>query len=420
MSGDPAATDLAGSEPAERRGYWPEAAADLDRWMASHDYAGYDPHDFLASPLVRATTLGRRWPSIAWTQLGKRSPVQLRPALRVPRVRNAKGMGLVLAGKVRLRSSTSTSTSTSDSALDAGEIVSWLDAAAVREGDGVGWGYPFPWANRDFMAPAGTPSSVATAFVGHALLDAEARVGLAGAGALARQASRFLTTSLHRIPGPGGTFCFSYTPLDRRVVHNASLLAASLVARVHGADSAASAGDAADLVGRVTRFTLQEQREDGSWAYGTGRRDGWVDSFHTGYILLALDEIGQHMDVDGLERAIERGIRYWRSAFFDGPAVGFYPGGRYPVDTHAVAQAILTFIGLRDRIPDGVAEARRLGDWAIAEMRDPAGYYYYQHHGRWRNRLPYMRWVQAWMYRALAELALVGPEDSKRQTISRP
>jgi polysaccharide biosynthesis protein VpsJ len=367
---------------------WRDAALELDRWMADRDYAGHDPHDFLASPLVRATTLGRRYPAIAWTQLGKRLPFQLRPALAVPRARNAKGIGLVLAGKVRLAEGLA------GSEIDG--LVDWLDADAVRFGGGAGWGYPFPWANRDFMAPPRTPSSVATAFVGHALLDARERCGVVRAGALAEEAGRFLTTSLNRIPGPGDTFCLSYTPLDRRAVHNASLLAASLLARLGGAE---------DTVRPVTRFTLEAQRADGSWPYGIDRRNAWVDSFHTGYVLLALDEIGRHLDVAGLDDAVERGLAYWRGAFFDGPAVGFHPGGRYPVDTHAAAQAILTFLGLRHRIPAGPAEARRLGEWAVAEMRDPSGFYYYQHHGRWRNRLPYMRWVQTWMYRALVELA---------------
>jgi hypothetical protein len=372
---------------------WLDAALELDAWMAERDYAGHDPHDFLASPLVRAATLGSRWGAVGWTQLGKRLPVQIRPLIGVPRLRNAKGLGLVLAARVRI-------SALAPGSGEVGELVEWLEGAAERGYGGVGWGYPFPWANRDFMVPAGTPSSVATAFVGHALLDAAEVSGVAAAGTLAAETAPFLTGGLRRIAGPGESFCFSYTPLDRRGVHNASLLAASLLARL----------GSADLARRATRFTLAAQRPDGSWPYGLTGRDQWVDSFHTGYVLLALEEIGRHVAVDGLDAAVERGLVYWRSSFFDGPAVGFHPGRPYPIDTHAVAQAILTFLGLRHRIPDAVVEAERLGDWALAEMRDPAGYYYYQHHGRWRNRIAYMRWTQAWMLRALAELSVQAPE----------
>jgi hypothetical protein len=373
---------------------WRDAALELDRWMAERDYAGHDPHDLLASPLVRRLTFGSRWAAVAWTQLGKRLPVQTRGALRVPAMRNAKGVGLVVAGKARLGSALGSG--------DVPELVGWLDENAIRGGKGAGWGYPFPWANRDFQAPAGTPSGVVTAFVGHGLLDAAE--GLDGevaerARSLAREAPAFLTTSLQRIPGPGDTFSFSYTPLDQRVVHNANVLVASLLAR---ADSSRTT---AELVARATRFTLLAQREDGAWLYGTTRRDHWIDSFHTGYILLALEEIGRHVEVEGLEAALERGLAYWRDAFFQGPAVGHGPERRFPVDAHAVAQAILTFLGLAHRIPDGRAEAERLGRWLLEEMREPDGHYAYMHHHWWKNRLAYMRWTQAWVFRALAELA---------------
>lgn len=418
---------------------WLAAATELDRWMAERDYAGHDPHDFLASSLVRATTLGSRWAGVAWTQLGRRLPVQIRPALGVPAARNAKGIGLVLGAQVQLveaegrtagkgtgesegRGAGQSAGQGSGTGLRKGErverareLVAWLEGAAERSYGGAGWGYPFPWANRDFMVPAGTPSSVATAFVGHALLDAAERLGFDEARALAAQTRPFLMTALRRIPGPGDTFCFSYTPLDRRPVHNASLLAASLLARL-GSD------DVMESVRGAVGFTLRAQRDDGAWPYGVGRRNQWVDSFHTGYVLLALDGIARDLEAAWgasgaargldpgpaeLDAAVERGIAYWRASFFDGPAVASTPGERYPVDAHAVAQAILTFLGLRHRIPDGLAEARRLAEWMVAEMRDAEGYYHYQHHGRWRNRLPYMRWVQAWMLLALAELAAV-------------
>lgn len=397
---------------------WLAAARSLDRWMAARDYAGHDPHDFLASGLVRATTLGSRWAAVAWTQAGRRLPVQLRPALRVPKARNAKGIGLVLAAQVRLAEAEADDPggkgdaigSAGDRAARARELVAWLDSTADRSHGGAGWGYPFPWANRDFMAPAGTPSSVATAFIGHALLDAADRLGMEEARQLAAEAVTFLTTALHRIPGADDTFCFSYTPLDGRAVHNASLLAASLIARL---DTPSHPEDPGGLIGRVVGFTLRAQRDDGAWPYGAGRRNQWVDSFHTGYLLLALDMVGRRVAVPGLDAAVDRGVAYWRSAFFAGPAVGFHPGERYPVDAHAVAQAILTFLGLRHRIPDGPAEAQRLGAWAIRAMRDPSGYFHYRHHGRWRNRLPYMRWVQSWMLLALSELSLTpGPSHN--------
>ncbi|HEX7050687.1 MAG TPA: hypothetical protein VF188_10830 [Longimicrobiales bacterium] len=382
---------------------WLDAALALDAWMRGRDYAGYDPHDLLSSPLVRRLCLGSRWLGVAWTQFGKRSPLQVRPLLGVRPVRNAKGVGLVLGAHLRL----ARVTGEAGFYESARGLMAWLGANGATVAGGIGWGYPFPWANRDAYVPAGTPSAVATAFVGHALLDASAALGSAEAAALAARAGTFLRRGLNRIPGGDGTFCFSYTPVDRRAVHNASLLAASLLARLAAAGGAA-AGELADDAMRAARFTVRAQRPDGAWPYGVGARNGWVDSFHTGYILVALRDIADALETTEFDDALERGIAYWRRAFFDGPAVGFHPGRPYPVDVHAVAHAILALLALRDRVPDGERAAGRLADWCIDEMRDAAGFFYHLRTRRRVNRLPYMRWVQAWMLRALSELAATG------------
>ena len=94
-----------------------------------------------------------------------------------------------------------------------------------------GWGYPFPWTNRDARVPAGTPNAVVTAFVADALLEADAQGLRVDEGGLS-DAGTFLVEALRRIPGPDASFCFSYTPLDRRAVHNANVLVAALLARL--------------------------------------------------------------------------------------------------------------------------------------------------------------------------------------------
>ena len=54
--------------------------------IQADDFAGYDPFDSLNSTLLQATPLYRNeWVRLAWLQLGKRSPINLRPLLRVPK-----------------------------------------------------------------------------------------------------------------------------------------------------------------------------------------------------------------------------------------------------------------------------------------------------------------------------------------------
>src|SRR5918997_7152930 len=81
------------------------AFTQLADWCRERGYAGSDPFDALNSRVFQATPLRRsRVARIAWTQLFKRSPLNLRPLALVPAGRNAKGTALfALAWLSRLR-----------------------------------------------------------------------------------------------------------------------------------------------------------------------------------------------------------------------------------------------------------------------------------------------------------------------------
>lgn len=384
---------------------WLEAALTLDRWLVERGDRGHDPHDLLASPFVRALTFGNRWLGVAWTQLGRRSPVSPRRLLGVPQLENSKGLALALGAQVEFYQ-----IGREEEAIErARSLIERLYRGRVEWGDGIGWGYPFPWANRDFQAPAGTPSSVVTAFVGHALLAAAQTFGWDEARGLACSGAEFIRRALRRIKGEAGTFAFSYTPLDERVVHNANLLAASLLARVGW-----EVGDEEMIEEalRAARFTARAQRGDGSWPYGISARDRWIDSFHTGYTLIALSQIGSAAGLSEFDAAIEGGLDYWRESFLVGPGVSFYPGQPYPIDLHAVAHAIITLVHFRAELPGALDEAARLADWSLSEMRGGDGSFYYRRHRFWKNRVRYLRWVQGWVLLALATLVGVAGETT--------
>jgi polysaccharide biosynthesis protein VpsJ len=378
--------------------------------MAVRKYRGYDPFDAALSPLARRLA-GSRWATVAWIQLHRRLPFQLRPLVGVEPHVNPKTLALALQGHLRLGGGGGGSGTGGD--VEPGEGTHLAEALALTRSlvaarrDG-GWGYPFPWANRHFHVPAGTPASVPTAFSVHALLDV-AGTGLPMEPELegaAEGAARFLAERLNRVPAEGG-FLFSYTPLDERGVHNASLLSASVLAR---AGRRWEDEGLLELAAEAARATVRAQRADGSWPYGLTRRDGWVDSYHTGYILTALRGLRRDLaEADSrdleLDGCLDRGFAYWRQAFLQGPAVTVSPGRAYPVESHALAQGILTLLEFAREWDEGVAEASRLGWWALAHLRRGDGSFMWWK-GRMRvNRIPYMRWVQAWVFRALSELA---------------
>ena len=48
--------------------------------------------------------------------------------------------------------------------------------------------------------------------------------------------------------------------------------------------------------------------------------------------------------------------------------------------------------------------ADKIARWALENMQDKKGYFYYQKTKWYTNRIPYIRWSQAWMFYALAHL----------------
>jgi hypothetical protein len=372
----------------------------FDELLAHGDasgWAGYDPYDALRSPLVRALAFGARWPRIAWIQLLKRSPLNLRPLLLVPKGVNAKGLGLVaraLCFESRARGT--------DRRAAVAALLARLDLLRSACASGSSWGYNFDWQSRAFFVPEGTPSVVATTFVANAYLDAyrawSDRVWLARA----REACDFVLRDLNRTEGPGGSFCFSYTPLDRTCVHNASLLGAELLARV-GAETGERA--LLDAAVAAAQFTVSAQRADGSWPYGSLPFQSWVDNFHTGFVLVSLDSVIRATGRADWMEALERGYAFFRDRFFlaDG-APKYYADGVYPIDIHSAAQAMVTFAALERVDAGAIEQGRRVFGWAVRNMRRADGAFAFQRHRRLTNRTSYIRWSQAWMVYGMARL----------------
>ena len=130
---------------------------------------------------------------------------------------------------------------------------------------------------------AGNPNVVATAFAGHALLEAGRVEGRRRSERLARRAVA-LRVPPSRWSRRGGERFFAYYRGQTTPIHNASLLLAALAVRAAATRFAQEYAAAADAFA----FTIARQRPDGSWPYGEGARLGWVDGFHTAYVLEAL------------------------------------------------------------------------------------------------------------------------------------
>src|SRR6267142_591603 len=235
------------------------AHAQLWKWSRAQGFAGYDPYDGLNSRLFQATPFKRsRWARLAWTQFHKRSPINFRALVRIPRERNAKGIALfALAALAEYRR-----TQTKEGEVEARELLDDLMWMRLKGFKGAAWGYNFDWQSRSFFAPRGTPTIVPTAFAARALCEAAEAFGHEEYLPFARTICDFILNDLNRTDESSDEVCFSYSPLDQTRVLNASLLAGetlAVVGRLTGEKSLC------ELAMRAARYVARRQRADGSW-----------------------------------------------------------------------------------------------------------------------------------------------------------
>ena len=373
-------------------------------WARARDYAGHDPFDALNSHLFQSTPFRHsRLARIIWTQAFKRAPINLRAPALVPREMNAKGTALfTLAALARYRT-----TASADDEREARSLLDRLLAARLQTAEGFSaWGYNFDWQGRAFFAPKGTPTVVPTAFAVRALVEAhEAFVEEQAAREylkVARSACAFILGGLKRSAETEEEICFSYTPLDRTRVFNASLLAGESLATV---GTLTGERELIETALKSARYVVRRQRADGSWAYGEADFQSWADNFHTAFVLISLARIRRACEAAGdeLTESIRRGYRFWRESFFlaDGWPK-YYHRSAYPADAHAAGASIVALTELREFDTGALEFAARVARWSIENLFDRRGFFYYQKRRLYTVRTPYMRWSQAWMSYALA------------------
>jgi hypothetical protein len=156
---------------------------------------------------------------------------------------------------------------------------------------------------------------------------------------------------------------------------------------------------------KVARYSAAQQNDDGSWNYGESRSQRWVDNFHTGFNLSALLTIARALETTDFDPHMRRGFEFYRAHFFRGDgAVGYYHNRFYPIDTHCVAQSIITLLEFKNLDSGNLALAYKVFQWAHDHMWDDKGFFYFRVLRSCTNRISYLRWTQAWMLLALTML----------------
>jgi len=371
-----------------------DIAGEILEYAEVRDFSGADPFDALNSPLLSVFGKLGKWPRIAAIQLLKRSSIELRPLLRVPPGVNPKALGLYLGGVVRSVHFRESMRQTVQSLLAA------LAESATSGYAGRAWGYHFPWQSRAFFLPRGTPTVVNTSIIANAVLDYAEMNDDSEWLDIGASSADFILTDLRRKKTSTG-IGLSYSPIDNTAIYNATALGAALLARV---GKLKSRRDCLDLANESSRFVMSRQRSDGSWPYAETDFQSWVDVFHTGFVIDALNQVEQHAPIAGIGEVLRKGREYFRDRFFgaDGE-VFYYDHPALEGDAHCYAQALITLCDECDPNEDDISLVRSVANRFHEKFVGPRGKVRHRSEWHWALAPHYMRWAQAWAFVAFAK-----------------
>ena len=384
-----------------------ESFDNLISYCEKEHFKGWDPYDGLNSWVIQRTFLGRsRFFRLAWIQLFKRNPINLRKLFGIRKDYNPKGLGLFLIGYCNLYH-----LHPKKEYLEKIELLSDKILELQTKGyAGSCWGYNFDWQARAFFQPKYTPTVVATSFIGEALLMAFNITGDQKLLDTVISSCDFVLHDLNKSYDEDGNYTLSYSPLDQTQVFNAGLLGAKLLCLVYNHNK-----DKKLLIEakKIVSYVCYKQHDDGSWSYGTLPYHQWIDNFHTGYNLECIFQYQKIANDQSFKSYIEKGLEYYLNNFFTKEGMSkYYNNSTYPIDIHAPAQLVVTLAKL-DQLQTNKELVERVLKWTINNMQDSKGYFYYQKKKWITSRISYIRWAQSWMFYAFSYYVLEFEKDAR-------
>lgn len=382
-----------------------ESLKKLMKYCENEGYMGWDPFDGLNSNLFNSTFIKNYgFARLVMIQSFKRSPINLRKIFLVPKGHNSKGIALLLSGYCNLYNLCEKgidSYGTKTELISKIKILSELLISLKCEGySGACWGYNFGWQSRLlFYFPKNTPTVVATFFCVEALLKSYEITGNVVYRNIALSSANFVTNDLKRTKINSG-FLISYSPIDgNSTVFNASLLGSAILSFSY---KYSNNKEHKKIAAQIIRTVCNEQNKNGSWVYGTLPTQQWIDSFHTGY---NLDAISNYQKITGdfqFSNNLKKGFDFYiKNFFFENGMPKYYAEKTYPIDIHCPGQLFVTLHTMNSFI-DHEKLAKNVIRWTISNMQDSSGYFYYQKKKFFSSKISYMRWSNAFMFRAIS------------------
>lgn len=387
-----------------------QAFEQLHHYLQHNDYKGWEFDDMLSSKLLNALTFGNLYLKRCVVQLGKLSPVNLRPLLSVPKQESGKARGFFAKGYLAMFQATG-----DEQWLDcAKQQLEWLARNTIDSHEGIAWGNDFDFASRGGFFPKGLPTVVWTGLISESLVLAYDITKDEAYLKLLEGCCAFVENGLERITTQAQGFCFAYAPTLLNHIHNSNLFGASILLRGH-----AYLGEPRyrDLAAESVNWTLAHELPQHGFYYGAEDKYRWIDNFHSAYVLDALHLVRQTTG-DSLvsQQRFDDCYHYWRDTFFleDGTP-RYFDNATYPLDIQCAAQAIETFSKLAGHQQGALEMAQKVCGWTLQHMHKPNGAFRYRIEKHYTIELENIHWGQSTM---LAALGLLLRAETQKESLS--
>jgi len=234
---------------------------------------------------------------------------------------------------------------------------------------------------------------------------------------LARSITTFVYTDLKDTPMGEDAAAASYSPMDETKVVNASAYRAWVLFE---ADRRFNLPEYKEKAQRNLNFILQSQQPDGSWLYAVATPgEGFIDHFHTCFVLKKLFKINQGLNRPAVAEAIRKGYAYYREKLFrpDGLPKAFALEPRTQIVTlemYNFAEAITLGALLRDFIPEAFTTAQKLATILCEKYQLADGHFVTRvYRGGFKHTFPFLRWPQAQLFYSLTNLLVASRKGAQ-------
>ncbi len=371
-------------------------------WVVNNRYLGWDIYDGLSCPFLR--DIKSHYIRMFVLQANKYCPINMRPFLKIEKGLDLKGMTLFAQAYASLY----TATGDERYLTEMQNAVEIIKEKSLKEKCGYEcWAshyYPYTGIDRRILSQE-TPDIIGTSQAIIALIESYTVTKNTADKEIALSAIEYLVNELFIDDADIPFFKYTGSNEDTKLITlNASAQAIEAISTFQELNYRS---DLQSICEKASQTLLHTQRDDGSWAYSI-YRNGAIKrvqlDFHQGYIIDGLlAYLPYSDDQETIRTSIASASDYYQNILFrnDGRSYYRYPAP-YPVDIHNQAQGIITFSKLSYLDRNYLNIANKIASWTVRNMQDRSGYFHYQKWPIITNKIPHMRWGQAWMMLALA------------------